>query len=175
MAIKTKKISDLAELTSINENTYFLGINGDSTGKVSYGKILDDVNYIVDNKVEGAASTFALNQPAMISEVNDEPENNEVIKELTSRIDFLQSELSDTITAHKSLQKKYNSYTKSTADTILILQNTIGEMQTTVENLVSFVQNLQKDGYLTLKEIQRAAAEACPICNHTHEEEQPTE
>lgn len=38
-----------------------------------------------------------------------------------------------------------------------------------------FIQTLQKDGYLTLAEIKKAAADACPICNHTHEEEITTE
>lgn len=174
MAIKTKKISDLVELTRISENTYFLGINGESTGKVCYSKILDDVNNIVNNKVEGAALAMAAAMPAPLS-LDEEVQTSEEVKELGKRVDDLQSQLSDTISAYKSLQKKYNSYVKSNAETILTLQNTIGELSLTVENLVSFVQSLQKDGYLTLAEIRKAAADACPICNHTHEEETTTE
>ena len=47
----------------------------------------------------------------------------------------------------------------------------VSSLENKVKALESFVQALQKDGYLTLKEIQRAAADACPICNHTHEEQ----
>lgn len=51
----------------------------------------------------------------------------------------------------------------------------IAALEVKVAALESFVQALQADGYLTLANIKKAAAEACPICTHTHEEEQPTE
>ena len=54
----------------------------------------------------------------------------------------------------------------------------IAELESKIAALESFVQALQADGYLTLANIKKAAADACPICTHTHEEveeEQPTE
>lgn len=51
----------------------------------------------------------------------------------------------------------------------------ISDLKERVTKLEQFVQALQKDGYLTLAEIKKAAADACPICTHTHEEETTTE
>ena len=46
----------------------------------------------------------------------------------------------------------------------------IEALEAKVEALEGFVKSLQADGYLTLANIKKAAAEACPICTHTHEE-----
>lgn len=56
-----------------------------------------------------------------------------------------------------------------------ISKEKIAELEDKVAALEGFVQALQEEGYLTLAKIKQAAAEACPICTHTHEEEQPTE
>lgn len=54
-------------------------------------------------------------------------------------------------------------------------ESAISALETKVAALEGFVQALQADGYLTLANIKKAAAEACPICTHTHEEEQSAE
>jgi hypothetical protein len=51
----------------------------------------------------------------------------------------------------------------------------IAALEAKVAALEGFVQALQADGYLTLANIKKAAADACPICTHTHEEEQSAE
>lgn len=51
----------------------------------------------------------------------------------------------------------------------------IAELEDKVAALEGFVQALQEEGYLTLAKIKQAAVEACPICTHTHEEEQSAE
>lgn len=51
----------------------------------------------------------------------------------------------------------------------------VAELNERVAALEGFVKALQAEGYLTLANIKKAAADACPICTHTHEEEQPTE
>jgi len=48
-------------------------------------------------------------------------------------------------------------------------------LETKSSSYEKFIKELQKDGYLTLAEIKKAAADACPICTHTHEEENTTE
>ena len=51
----------------------------------------------------------------------------------------------------------------------------IASLENKVAALEGFVKALQEDGYLTLAKIKQAAAEHCPICNPSHELEQPTE
>ena len=51
----------------------------------------------------------------------------------------------------------------------------IEALEAKVAALECFVKALQEEGYLTLAKIKQAAVEACPICTHTHEEEQSAE
>lgn len=170
MAIKTKKISDLNVISKdLLIKSSLLGTQGGMTGQIKFEDLMEKVDERIDTKIASQPSTIST---AAVEEVSV---SNEDVENLKSRVETLKGEISDVSSAYKTLNKKYNSYVKSTSETILTLQNTIGELSATVEGLVSFVQALQKDGYLTLAEIRKAAADACPICNHTHEEETTTE
>jgi hypothetical protein len=58
----------------------------------------------------------------------------------------------------------------------LLLEQKVQELSEKVAALEGFVKALQEEGYLTLAKIKQAAADNCPICNHTHEDnEQPEE
>lgn len=175
MAIKTKKIADLTTIGTAN--AYLLGSQNGVTGKIPYSSITSEVEEIVNAKVSSI-------QPANPStpEVASVEESAEVTA-LKNEIAALKNSLGELHTSYKNLNKKYTTYVQSTSDTILELQETVrllsiapqttdsSALETRVAALEGFVQALQKDGYLTLKEIQRAAADACPICNHTHEEQ----
>lgn len=177
MAIKTKKISDLSTLNDISgENTFLLGVNGTSTGKIKYGNILEDVKEIIRTTVnpivESSLSTIIATTE---EEVVESPVSSSEIERLEDIINQLQRQINDTTNAYKELNKKYISFTKSSTETITALQNDLVTQTEKVAALEGFVQALQADGYLTLANIKKAAADACPICTHTHEEEQPTE
>ena len=169
MAIKTKKITDLATLSNISTtNTFFLGVDNDVTGKIKYADILDDVREIVNGTVQSTVPTAI----AEIASTNDDSSTSslEDFVRLENYVNNMKKDLSDVIASYKELNKKYESYAVSTADTILSLQSQIATQNEKIDSLEGFVQALQKDGYLTLAEIRKAAAEACPICTHTHEE-----
>lgn len=187
MAIKTKKITDLTPLSGNNDalsskgdKIYFLGTISDITGKIDYTSIINDVRDIVANQVSSAVETYMVSVAAEEEPVEEVPSaSNEDLIRLENFTNQIKRELSDVVAAYKELNNKYISHVTSNAEIILTLQTQLAEQETKIATLEGFVQALQKDGYLTLKEIQRAAADACPLCNHTHEEEQtpvePTE
>lgn len=182
MAIKTKKITDLTTLSGKNdtlsskgEDIYFLGTISETTGKIDYNSIVNDVRDIITNQVSSAVENY------MATAVTEEPVeevpsfSNEDFIRLENFTNQIKRELSDVVSAYKDLNKKYTSFVTSNAEVILTLQRQLAAHEEKIAALESFVHNLQKDGYLTLAEIRKAAADACPICTHTHEEEQPTE
>lgn len=153
MAIKTKKISDLECIDKVTNDVYFLGTNSNITGKISASSIKDFVSYD-DTKIKQELST-----------VHSDIEH---VKECLIKIQNVQHDINNIKTSISQLQEKIESISipESSCDLTGIEQK--------VSAIEGFLMALQKDGYLTLKEIQRAATEACPIKN-THEEEQPTE
>lgn len=157
MAIKTKKISDLGQITVESSEVlnkadfYLLGCKGGVTGKVATSDI---VKAIRADANEGISSlTRGLTNSNDFDKLAERVTNN------STKIDVLTKKLDNFIS---TLNEDSDS---SKLDDIII----------DVEKLKQFVQALQKDGYLTLAEIKKAAADACPICNHTHEEETTTE
>ena len=166
MAIKTKKISELAVITNIDDNTSFLGISGGQTGQIKFETIFETIKTEISEIVEGSTSNIKttvddLEQKTTSSE-ND-------INNIKTAVGELEKNVSELIT--KGQNEAAVNVVTNTCD----CAEKIAALEAKVAALEGFVQALQKDGYLTLKEIQRAAADACPICNHTHEEEQPTE
>lgn len=175
MAIKTKKIADLTTISTTN--SYLLGSQNGVTGKIPYSSITSEIEELINSKISSI-------QPATPTtvEVAQDVESAEVTA-LKNEIASLKNTLGELSVSYKNLNKKYNTYVQSTSETILELQENVrllsvapkttdtSALETRITALESFVQALQKDGYLTLKEIQRAAADACPICNHTHEEQ----
>lgn len=153
MAIKTKKISDLECIDKVTDDVCFLGTNSSITGKISASSIKDFVSSY-DTKIKQELST-----------VHSDIEH---VKECLIKIQNVQHDINNIKTSISQLQEKIESISipESSCDLTGIEQK--------VSAIEGFLMALQKDGYLTLKEIQRAATEACPIKN-THEEEQPTE
>lgn len=157
MAIKTKKISDLGQITVESSEVlnkadfYLLGCKGGVTGKVATS---DVVKAIRADANEGISSlTRGLTNSNDFDKLAERVTNNSTkIDVLTEKLDNFISTLNET-----------SNLTK------------INEISLDVEKLKQFIITLQKDGYLTLAEIKKAAAEACPICNHTHEEETTAE
>ena len=171
MAIKTKKISDLGEIkidgsTSLEKSDfYFLGCLNGITGKVSTQDIVQSIRSgIVAETNESAEFSRMRSSMDEVSSLSERIVNNDVkIDNLTSTIETLSASVA-TIAS-----------TPATVSTSCGCEEKIAALEAKVAALEGFVQALQADGYLTLANIKKAAAEACPICNHTHEEEQSAE
>lgn len=157
MAIKTKKISDLGQITVESSEVlnkadfYLLGCKGGVTGKVATSDVVKAIR--ADANEDISSLTRGLTNSNDFDTLAERVTNNSTkIDVLTEKLDNFISTLNDT-----------SNLTK------------INEISLDVEKLKQFIITLQKDGYLTLAEIKKAAAECCPICNHTHEEETTTE
>ena len=191
MAIKTKKIADLTTIETTN--SFILGSQNGVTGKIPYSYFTTDVENIITAKIEELglnSSDSGDTNAASIEVVQSVSDANAEVEEMRTEIKHLKSKVTELSIANATLTKQYTNHVSSSSDTLLALQESVrvlGNEKTTatcscdcseklaalearVASLEGFVQALQKDGYLTLKEIQRAAANACPICNHTHEE-----
>lgn len=150
MAIKTKKITDLGKIT----------INAESN------KLTDGDFYVIGCKagVTGKVAT---------GEIYKEIENL-----ITDKLKSRDASITSFRTDVEGLKETVGTLSNQPAPTAIVdcdCADKIATLEAKVAALEGFMQALQKDGYLTLKEIQKAAAEACPICNHTHEEEQAAE
>ena len=166
MAIKTKKITDLATLTNIpSESTYFIGCNGETTGKVKYGDILEDVSDIIENVVNtNVQNTLATMQVSVEEPKEVTPTTStEDFNRIENFVNQLKRELSDVVASYKELNKKYTSHVLSNAEIILNLQTEVAAQAEKIAALEGFVKALQADGYLTLANIKKAAADACPV------------
>ena len=204
MAIKTKKISDLVEISvssSVNEvgacdfdksNFYVLACKDSVTGKLPVDKMFTVIRELIDYKTselnkEEESSTYAMSRASVESDMiisAMQKESSELAANVTSlsqRIDVLESKVKNNAFSTVSrvdeleervvvLSEKIDSAPATTSTCGCDCAEKIATLEAKVAALESFVMALQKDGYLTLKEIQRAAADACPLCNHTHEE-----
>lgn len=198
MAIKTKKISELADIQISSQITdegistlddssfYLLGCQQDKTGKVSTKNVLGVVRKIVDKIVDEKIEEFSKNSPeshgtVVDNNTSDADSSIESLKvaqaTLTQKIDGVDFKLknlaSSTSSSISNIQESIATLAEKETPVCNCAEK-IAALETKVAALESFVQALQADGYLTLANIKKAAAEACPICNHTHEEE-PTE
>lgn len=148
MAIKTKKITDLGQIqVSYSEN-------GTST--------LDIADFYLigcQSGVTGKVSTAEIAEVirSLIGKATDPSVLSSYVGQSTDQIDELNNVISDLVIKVDDLT------------------NRVTELETKSSSYEKFIQELQKDGYLTLAEIKKAAADACPICTHTHEEETTTE
>lgn len=151
MAIKTKKISELGQIEVADidilkkSDFYFLGCMGGVTGKVSTSDVVNAIRANVE-----ATSRDTIQSYANTRQSTD-------LSKVEERITNLEINL------------------KKERENVEKLKNLNKELSEKVTAIESFLKALQKDGYLTLAEIRKAAADACPICNHTHEEETTTE
>ena len=149
MAIKTKKITDLTTLSGKNdtlsskgEDIYFLGTISETTGKIDYNSIVNDVRDIIANQVSSAVETYMVNVAAE-EPVEEVPSaSNEDLIRLENFTNQIKRELSDVVAAYKDLNNKYISHVTSNAEIILTLQNQLAEQETKIANLEGFVQAL---------------------------------
>lgn len=186
MAIKTRKITDLSELTFTHDltesgltdfsskNIWLLGsrAQGSSnvTGKVSADGLMKLVQAIVVHKL-GEATLASEPMAVATLEVEETP----VLADVETKLNEVSVSLTSINEKLTSLDSKQKNFSYSTTKKFSDVNEQIAVLTEKITALESFVQALQKDGYLTLAEIKKAAAQACPICTHTHEEEQPTE
>ena len=186
MAIKTRKITDLSELAFTydltesgltdfsSNNIWLLGsrAQGSSnvTGKVSADGLMKLVQAIVVHKLTEAT---VVSEPMSVATVD--VEETPMLADVETKLNEVSVSLTSINEKVASLDTKQKNFSYSTTKKFTDVNEQIAVLTEKVTALESFVQALQKDGYLTLKEIQRAAAQACPICTHTHEEEQSAE
>lgn len=174
MAIKTKKISELGQI-QIDANAvtasdfYLIGCQSGITGKVSTSALVDSIKNIVSN-VQGNNARMVAVDERNTAVTDSLKESLDVVVARISKNDSEISHLNESVT---SLTEVVNGMT--TVSSNCDCAEKIAALEAKVAALEGFVQALQKDGYLTLAEIRKAAATACPICNHTHEEEQSAE
>ena len=168
MAIKTKKISELDTLKDINGTYAVVGIGDGTTGKIT----LEQIKNFVD-----AHKTPTAEQVSEVTKQDLEVVSSEV-KKVASDLSSVKKSSEQFVTKYTNMvytQTQKNGVYESEISKLNTFNEELVKLVSSLENKVkaleSFVQALQKDGYLTLKEIQRAAADACPICNHTHEEQ----
>ena len=161
MAIRTKKISELGKLSVTEDkiktagSIYVIGSEKEVTGKV-------DVTEIYDSIVKYVTQCLATLQP-QVQTATISDEESESIANLKSKVTSLTKQVND-------LSKKYSNFVSSDGVMLDEMNTKIVALEEKCAKYEQFITALQKDGYLTLKEIQRAAADACPICTHTHEE-----
>lgn len=161
MAIRTKKISELGKLSVTEDkiktagSLYVIGSEQEVTGKVDVSEIYDViVNYV--------SQCLAALQPTQQASV--------VASEESETLATLKANLTSVTKQVNDLSKKYSNFVSSDGVMLDEMNTKIAALEEKCAKYEQFITALQKDGYLTLKEIQRAAADACPICNHTHEE-----
>lgn len=156
MAIKTKKISDLDEIGLTN--VVLLGCQNGTTGKIPYAVITADVEKLIDEKLADSnlVQTVALTKTKM-SEVD---QVNDSVTDVQQKIETLKSENTDLRNKCKELSDRLIAQSNQLNTAILDCQNTVSKVYADTNKIISFIKDLQKDGYLTLAEIKKAAANA---------------
>ena len=158
---------------------------GGVTGKVSTSDVVNAIRANVEDFVYPHQNTEIgkLSDRTTNLEIKTENMSNELDKVikgigdtpvLSDKITKIETQNSEFVTSISKLNKSVSEIETKTQT----FEEKIAELEAKVAALEGFVQSLQADGYLTLANIKKAAAAACPICTHTHEEgeeEQPTE
>lgn len=180
MAIKTKKISDLVEISVSSDvsevgscdfdksNFYVLACKDSVTGKLPLNKMFTSIRKLIDFKTASLTPNTDKDSKRSVSiEDNETISSLNALKQESSQI---VANITSLTKAVDNLQSKVNSNAFSTVKRLDDVEESLANALQRIEALEGFVQALQKDGYLTLAEIRKAAASACPICTHTHEE-----
>jgi phage I-like protein len=159
MAIKTKKISELGKLVvsaETIETISLLGVNSSGvTGKVD----MKDVLGVIRGDAQSIAQTTMSSIPTVVTTSIDETE----ISSLKTSLQTTNTKFATVEKSVSDLVAKYKTFTYTQTQKV-------NELETKVAALEAFVHALQVDGYLTLANIKRLAAEHCP-CEATHEEQ----
>ena len=147
MAIKTKKISELGQIDVADidilkkADFYFLGCMGGVTGKVSTSDVVNAIRANVESISKDAVQTWEMTRG----------------KSTTSEISTIMEKVANLEVLCEVLSKKVEETPASVSTT------DVSSLEAKVAALEGFVKALQADGYLTLANIKKAAADACPI------------
>lgn len=190
MAIKTKKISELADIefdksleivdfqtmTDLDgEDFYLLGCKGGNTGKVATKSIMNTLRKVMQ--------TISVPEEASVETVASEEISTVDISKFEQEVSQLGVSVSNCSSKIQDIETKQKSYAFSTAQKIDELTESIAvltekgsstgtncdcaekiaALEAKVAALEGFVKALQAEGYLTLANIKKAAADACPI------------
>lgn len=164
MAIKTKKISDLGSI-NFESGSVILGCTSDVTGKIEYSKICDLISEIVNAAINKTEVKNVQEKVAFASMRNAEISDS--VSSLQTEIVNLKSENEKLTKECKDLLTQINTHVKACDDAILSLQSSIHTNSVDIEKVINFIKELQKDKYLTLAEIKKAAANAFPASEET--------
>lgn len=155
MAIKTKKIAELSEITS--NGSFLLGQNGNVTGKISYSTIMNEV----EEKITTAIASIPTSDED--TSTNEDTVTNDRFISLSNKVENNTTQISTVAKTQATLE----SVVVSSSEKSLLLEQKVQELSEKVAALEGFVKALQEEGYLTLAKIKQAAADNCPICTHS--------
>lgn len=163
MAIKTKKITDLGTINvsadgagSLNNDDFFLiGCKSGITGKVETKALVNAIIQHVDGVVTTATKSIEASALVNVEDVNTMKSE---IKTLSNNLSDLSGMVSVIASTPAPISTGCDCEGKVAA-----LESKVATLEAKVAALEGFVQALQSDGYLTLANIKKAAAEACPI------------
>lgn len=175
MATKIKKISDL-DIIRVNNSTKletcnFIANDGILTGKISGKDIVAIVNSIVSSNNTAEAKLEEIKTLVNSIDVETKAVKSSVTTN-ASKISTVEKKVTE---LSKEIKKVSDKVDAQSSVATCNCDEKIAALESKISALEGFVQALQKDGYLTLAEIRKAATEACPICNHTHEEQSSAE
>lgn len=141
MAIKTKKISDLSSISSTG--SYLLGINLGTTGKISYEDIMNDV----ENRIDIKLASYSQDDSNKTSEAQTFSLRGQVVSVsdtmilVGDKLDALDGQVNDVVSAVKMIDKRLQEHITLHDETVLRLQNMIGELEMKVEALQEKLKN----------------------------------
>lgn len=156
MAIKTKKITDLGTINvavdgagSLTDSDFFLiGCKSGITGKVETKALVNAINQNTNSLINKASELLMTNSVVDVEDVNNIKRD---VKSLTNNINDLKVVVGGIASSPAPISTGCDCAEK------------IAALEAKVAALEGFVKALQADGYLTLANIKKAAAEACPV------------
>lgn len=177
MAIKTKKISELSDIITsanldsiVDDGLYILGCKGNTTGKVStkniFAKVDSKINAAIEeleSKMTRTIQTFSNETPALLSARSMDLSDSPSITKLEEATSQCTCDISDLSAKIDTLDAKQKNYAFSVAQKIDALDNEVIAQREKLAKLEQFIKELQKDGYLTLAEIKKSAANCFPV------------
>jgi hypothetical protein len=172
MAIKTKKISELTDITNPSKETVVVGVNSGTTGKISLGQILDMVEFpeqeaceVTQEEYDELVNRVATCETKLPAVDSVRAEHDELAASYTGFVDSQTIKNGDYEAKHSAIDGDIAEL----RETCERLSASLEETNNKVKQLEGFVHSLQQDGYLTLANIKKAAAEHCPCGAENHD------
>ena len=173
MAIRTKKISDLSKIEATAESLV-LGVNGGTTGKIE----LSEIAKFVKSGIQLPETQKSEVTKDDLVKVQDSVTKCETVVATAKKAsDELASKFTTMVYSQTHKNADYESKISALEARCETLEGLVDSLNDKVEKLIDFVHSLQGEGYLTLANIKRLAAEHCPCEGEIHNGEQvePTE